>query len=113
MKSRTTVLLKLLAYEGAIEQLTDALKQFPWDYEVELVTLTRGHVKHVLQRYIDKDLTAQQVEDWANAIECREDIGFEVGYEEWLQESIHHLANPLLTRAITPQAAQDFLGDLK
>ena len=34
-------------------------------------------MRHVLARYFQAGLSAAQVEEWAKAIECREDIGYE------------------------------------
>lgn len=109
MQTRTEILSKLLAYQTPLDELTRLLQQFPWDCDAELVVLTPDHVRHVLQRYLVGELNEQQLEDWANAIESREDIGFLPGYEDALSDAIHQLANPLLTHPITPASVQGLL----
>lgn len=71
-----------------------------------LVTFTRNHLLAALQKYLGSMVDAAQLEDWANAIECREDIDFEAGHEDMLQQAIFQLANPLLTVPITEHSVQ-------
>jgi hypothetical protein len=106
---RKEALVALLAYNAPLDQLVCALKQFPWDSEQELVTLKPVHIRAVLLRYLAQEITAQQVEDWANAIEGREDIAFEEAFESILGECIHQLANPLLTKPLTKDLAEELL----
>ncbi len=101
MIARKMILTKLI--EGSIPPtVAEAeLKKFSWDSEVTEVILTRVHLRHILSLYLADRVSAVQLESWANAIEGREDIGFEAGYEDRLNEAIHQLANPLLTSPIT------------
>jgi hypothetical protein len=112
MKTRTQALTDLLEYNQPLHGIDTALKEFSWDSEKTHAILTRTHVIDVLQRYLNQELYEHQVEAWANAIEGREDIEWEEGYGEALQESIHRLANPLLTLPLTPRAAQGMLNVL-
>lgn len=109
MQTRTEILSKLLAYQTSMDELTLLLQQFPWDSREELVVLTPDHIRHMINRYLSGELNEQQFEDWANAIEGREDIGFLPGYEDTLADAIHQLANPLLTQPITSSSAQGLL----
>ncbi len=112
MQTRTEILSKLLAYQTSMDELTLLLQQFPWDSREELVVLTPDHVRHIINRYLSGELNEQQLEDWANAIESREDIGFLPGHENALSEAIHQLANPLLTQPISSSSAQGLLQEL-
>lgn len=109
---RQQALENLLAFNGNVAALVQKLGAFPWDSEVALVVLTRQHAASVLQRYLHRQLDEHQLEMWANAIEGREDIDFENGYEEVIGDVIHHLANPLLTETITLQKCQQLLKGL-
>jgi hypothetical protein len=66
----------------------------------------------VLGRFINEELNENEVEAWANAIEGREDIDYEIGYEELLSDVIHQLANPLLTVPLTTSSAEEILDSL-
>lgn len=112
MKSRTQLLASLLSYDAPVAQIAGELKKFPWDAETALVTLARENVIQVLERYLRGELEASKVEEWANAIEAREDISFEAGYEEALQEAIYQLANPLLTMPLTTELMQQIKKNL-
>jgi hypothetical protein len=109
---RHEALKNLLELNGSVSSLVEAVQAFPWDADAALVTFTRAHMRAALQKYRDKALDAEQLEDWANAIECREDVGFEAGYEDMLQEAIFQLANPLLTLAVTDESARLLVAKL-
>ncbi|TAE33706.1 MAG: hypothetical protein EAY65_04215 [Alphaproteobacteria bacterium] len=112
MKTRSQALNDLLEYNQPIDWITTALKKFPWDSDTIYAVLTRTHIITVLQRYLDATLCEHRVETWANAVEGRDDIAWEQGYEELLQETIHQLANPLLTLSLTQNAAKKIMNVL-
>lgn len=106
---RQQALQNLVAFNTDIETLKKALKPFSWDSDSELVTLTREHIRKTLIRYLENTLTEPQLEDWANTIEGRDDIGFELGHENMIQEVICRLANPLITQPITHENVKNHL----
>lgn len=85
---------------------------YPWDAEEPLVVLTPVHLARVLSRYMQGEITAQELEDWANAIESREDIAYETAHKAPLAQAIYQLANPLLTQPITPVSIQQLFATL-
>jgi hypothetical protein len=52
-------------------------------------------------RMPEGSISAADVEDWANAVEGREDVGREAGYESLLNDAIFELANPMLHEPLT------------
>ena len=76
IKERIQILKKLISAEGDPKQLETALKQFSWDEE-ELVSLSKRHLKNVLDKVKKKQMTLKQLEEWANVVELRDDINFE------------------------------------
>lgn len=88
------------------------LNKWPWDSDKPLVTLTRPDIMRVLGRFINEELNENEVEAWANTIEGREDIDYEIGYEELLSDVIYQLANPLLTVPLTTASAEEILDSL-
>ena len=101
---------KLLDYSDDLDTISRALKPFGFDFDEPVEVLSYKHVVGVLERYLNGSLTAQHLEDWGNAIEGREDIGYEKGYEDVIGGAIHHLANPLLTEPISEQSVRNILG---
>ena len=70
-----------------------------------LVAIRRSHVAHVLEMYLREQITAEQVNAWAELLEMRDGLDFEPGFGETLIQAIHELANPLLEGLLTPSRA--------
>ncbi len=113
MKSRGEVLDSLVTFDRPIELIKGALATFPWDHETTLVTLTRRHVRNVLERYQHGELGAAEIEEWASAIEGRDDVGFEDSSAKLMHEIVHRLANPLLSGDLTPDVARELIAQLR
>ncbi len=109
MSERKKTLEALLAFEQPVEQLRTALAAFPWDSDTELAFLSVSHVTNVVNWFITGRTNAIEVENWAFAIEGRDDIGFESTNEQLLRELVHELANPLITQPLTPKRAIELL----
>lgn len=99
MSERKEILRKLIRLEGEFLPLVRRLRQLPWDSEESPVLLTRSNVVAVLDRYLVGGLSEDDLENWANEIEGREDIDF----DEVSKDAIFELANPLLNRALNPK----------
>ena len=105
-RDRAQLLRALIAYELPIEPVLAELRSFGWDAPEPLVLLTREAIVHILDRYLAGELGAVEVTDWANLLECREDIGFPASEEDVLSEAVSRLANPDLTNEVTPELGQ-------
>lgn len=105
--NRKTALENLLNFKLPIEQAISDLSQFEWDSEVELVSLEAAQIQKVLQLFIQDTISALEVENWANAIECREDIKIELSL---VNEALHELANPQLTQSLSVERASFWLS---
>ncbi|PYJ54799.1 MAG: hypothetical protein DME82_09910 [Verrucomicrobia bacterium] len=103
--SRAELLRKLVEYPPDIEAVAAKLREFPWDSEERLVCITRAHLMEILERFLVGELTAEQVERWADLLEMREDIEFEDGRFGVPREVFHELANPYLTEPLTETSA--------
>ncbi len=92
--SRKSCLSNLLNIEKDVRQLKEELSHFPWDAPEELIVLERGHLEKAINKYLIGQLEENDLVDWANLIELREDIGYEAEYEDLLKDLIFRLANP-------------------
>ncbi len=108
---RAGILRTLTQGEHPISEAISDLDRFAWDSE-EVVILIRRVIVRILRWYIDGIFSAEDVEDWANAIECCEDIGYEPGHEGLLKRAIHDLATPELWDPITRQLARHWIRQL-
>ena len=113
MNTRIQLLNSLLKFDKPPSEIIPALNSFGWDSKQPLIILQRQHIVNILQGYLNGKLSAFDVENWANAIEEREDIGQEDDSEDILNEVIFDLANPLLSRPLSPNSAQKYLAQLE
>jgi hypothetical protein len=104
-KERRACLEDLVHGVLPIRTTAAAVRRLPWDSEAgDLVVVTRGPCIAMLDRFLAGQLSADQLEDWADTLECCEDVGHEV---EIVGEVIHALANPALHGAITAALVKD------
>jgi hypothetical protein len=92
--TRKEVVEHAVRFDMPLDRLYEEFRPFGWDCDVPLVTLRASDVSAVVDRFLRGQLSAKEVYDWANLLECREDIGFvpeELGVAE---EMIFWLANP-------------------
>lgn len=106
---RKTALENLIYLKLPVKQLISNLELVEWDSEVELVSLDTGQLKHALQLFVEGNISALELETWANAIECREDIKIE---PTLVNEALHELANPQLTEPLSLERASFWLSQI-
>jgi hypothetical protein len=105
-RDRTSAVRALIAYEQPIEPILSDLRAYGWDAPEPLATLTKADIISILDRYISGNLTSQQVTDWADLVECREDIALPEADELSISEVVFQLANPDLHGGLTLQVAE-------
>jgi hypothetical protein len=81
------------------------LQKFGWDSNAELLQIKPEHIVKILEKYLIGKINTKEVEDWANALECREDLGFSSEKRDVIREAIFQLANPLLNEPISSELA--------
>ncbi|HEY0199809.1 MAG TPA: hypothetical protein VGC19_14945 [Rhodanobacter sp.] len=95
--SRAALVTELVRHERAVTDILRELAPYGWDCDSPLVQLLPEHIVDVLDRFLSGELSADQVDAWANAIECREDIGYDPSSVPG--KVLHELANAALPRA--------------
>ncbi|MBE9835997.1 hypothetical protein G6W46_07060 [Campylobacter concisus] len=108
--NKTSILLDLVYFKNNIDTLKNMLSQIGFDSETELASMSRDDIAEILQRSLDKKISFLEIEEWANLIECREDIDFE---DEKTQEMIFKLANPYLYGKLDEKQVLSYLNELK
>jgi hypothetical protein len=93
-------------YELPLEETLLLLRTFGWHSAEELVVMTADDVVHVLGRFLAGELSASQIQHWAELLELREDVGFEPRWAEHLRLAVRNLATPEVFGAITPDLAR-------
>lgn len=110
LMAKIDILLNLINFSKNISAIKSDLAKIGFNSESELVTITQNTIANILNRVIDKEISYDLLEEWANLIECREDIGYE---DEILQEIIFELANPCLYGKIDKEKICMILDEIK
>ena len=113
MTERADVLSDLLRLRVPLNDAVDRVRALPWDSEEALVLLAGEDIRRVLEAYALGGLTSESVLTWANAIEGRDDVGFEVEMESELRDAIFELANPELSGVLTPARANELIDNFR
>lgn len=106
---RIDALRDLIAAKEPLPETFSRLKTFPWDSDRTLVDLERSDVIRVLRRYLQERLSAEKCGEWADAIEARDDVGFEPQHTDLLKRVIFDIANPELSGQLSHEAARDWI----
>lgn len=107
--NRRELLDDLLNYKYSWPLLAEKIRGVPFSAPHSLVNAKPDHVTATLKRFLLSELSALDVEEWANIIEMREDIEF----DEKTKEAIWELANPKLAEPLTPEVAKRIIKDLR
>jgi len=102
---RICLVEKLINLSIPVAKSRSELSKFGWDYEGQPVLLSKAHVMALLNRFIADEISSDEVEEWANAIECREDIELDTASGAGIRNIMHELANPVLTQPLSPGRA--------
>jgi|GEM_PF-568319 len=111
--TRKQLLEDLLVLKSPLNEVLSDLAEFGWDCDTEIVRIRRDHVVRVLERFRNGEISDRDVSYWADAIECRDDIGSEKGCEEILEDVTNELANPELTRPLSSETAGKWIYRLR
>jgi len=105
-KDRFHTVKKLVSYTSKLEDIQNELRNYPWDYEGEAYTFTKLDLKNVLEKCINKELSKDDICEWANTIEGRDDIDFET---KSIEDIIYMLANPELEGEVTDLRCKELI----
>lgn len=110
MRTRKEILIDLARNKIETSSLTEELSHYTWDSDKPLYTINSEDICRVLETYSQNIIEDKILETWANAIECREDLGFE---SEELQEIINEIANPVLFGSISIEKIETYKAKLQ
>lgn len=109
---RLKALEDLLNFSLTTTELSKNLRSFSWDYDGEPVIILRIHVLDVLNRFIAGEIHSKEIENWANLIECREDLDAEHDFTKEINDVIFKLANPILEGELSIEFCSKLTGEL-
>jgi hypothetical protein len=92
---RKEILEKLIRFKHPrdIESFYQEIKKYPWDIDEPLVQLKVDDILRVIDRAFVGELKLNDIFDWADALEVREDVQFEKNQEREIKLCLFKLAN--------------------
>ncbi|HTA27583.1 MAG TPA: hypothetical protein VK809_07340 [Bacteroidia bacterium] len=112
MSKRDLVIKSLIEINADINTLIQELSKYPWDSE-PLITLSLRHVKNALYQYLQGNISALELENWANAVEMRDDIEYEYGNEKTISKVLSELSNPVISQPIDKDHIEEIINSLR
>ena len=109
---RKTILNKLINYEEPLEVLHSELSRHEWDLDKELIELRREHIVNIIQKYLNNEITKDELIGWANAVEMRDDIEYENGHEKLIATTLNELNTPEINNPIKREYLLDIIATL-
>lgn len=109
---RTAALQDLVDLRKPVREAVAALSRFDFDSDEELVTLTPSAIVSVLERYLAGVISALDVEEWAEALFGRDDVGLLAGSENLLKEAVFELSTPEINDPISRGLAARWIARL-
>jgi DNA polymerase I-like protein with 3'-5' exonuclease and polymerase domains len=110
---RLALVRNLLELTRPLEEIMNPLSVMGWDFEGNGIELEKNHLAMVLQRYLRGELSGSDIESWANQIEGREDVQFESGSQQEINQILYELANSELTQQLDKTRAKILFEQLK
>jgi len=111
-RDRAVIVQQLVDGAESPAGLLAELKAYPWDSKVALAVLSRRGAVAILDRFLEQMVSVDDVHAWADAIESRDDVGFEPGFEEVLKDLLSDLASPELSEPLSHKKALDWIRRL-
>ena len=69
--TKIDILLNLINFAEDMNAIKSDLAKIGFNSESELVTITENTIANILNRVVDKEISYELLEEWANLIECR------------------------------------------
>lgn len=109
MTGRKQLLLDLILLRGKPQDIKKELSKYSWDSVSPIVKIDTQSMIFVLTKYIKGDISTDELEEWANLVECRDDIEI----PSLIQKFIFELANPEINGDITKKKVNDYVKVLE
>jgi hypothetical protein len=105
MNRRAEILEELVRFEKPTEPLVRELRTFGWDWPGEpLLVLRKDDLLRIIDRFLAGDITAAQLQEWAENLEVREDVAFDKTEEKLLDDVFFRIATPIINEPLTKES---------
>ena len=113
MNRRAEILQELVRFETPTDPLIRELNSFGWDWvQAPLLILTKEDFLRIIDRFLAGQITAAQLQEWAENLEAREDVAFDEKEEELLDNVSFRIATPFINVPLTEESVRKIRDDL-
>jgi len=102
--NRVEALAQIVTFGSERDKAYLELVKYCYDSDVELFEVSESILAEVLSMFVSGSISEDELEDWANFVECRDDLDYEK-----IEGFIYALANPLLLGEITKAKIEKML----
>jgi hypothetical protein len=89
------------------------LRSFAWDWDGEpLLVLTKADFLRVIDRFLAGQLSAAQLQEWAENLEVRDDVVFDERDAELLDGIFFRIATPMINEPLTHEVVQKMRDEI-
>ena len=72
------ILKNLIKFNKSLKNIKNEISNLNFDSKFELYIITKNDIKQILNRALKENITFKELEEWANLIECRDDLGLTI-----------------------------------
>jgi hypothetical protein len=113
MSRRAEILQELARFETPTEPLLRELRSFGWDWsDAPLLVLKKADFLRVVDRFLAGQISAAQLQEWAENLEEREDVAFDESEGELLDDIFFRIATPEINEPLTQEVVQRMRHEL-
>jgi hypothetical protein len=107
--ARRNLLQRLIHGQLAGADASKQLAPLDWDVDEPVVTLSATDATHLLSEFLAGKRRADEIVDWAEALEVREDVEIDAP----VRDLLFVLANPEINGPLTPEIAREWVDKLQ
>jgi hypothetical protein len=113
MTRRAEILQELARFETPTEPLLRELRSFGWDWpDAPLLVLKKQDLLRIIDRFLVSQISAAQLQEWAENLEVREDVAFDEADAELLDGVFFRIATPEINEPLTPEVVRRMRDEL-
>ena len=107
MSRHAEILQELARFETPTGPLLQELRSFGWDWDgAPLLVLRKADILRVIDRFLAGQISADQLQEWAESLEVREDVAFDDRDAEVLDDVFFRIATPMINEPLTHEVVQ-------
>ena len=104
---------RLVEFGEPTKPILKELGSFAWDWdEAALLVVSADHFQAVFSRFLGGEISAGQLESWADNLESRDDVGFDPPQEEFLKDLMFRIATPENNETLTADLVRGMQHEL-